>query len=137
MREISQFAAAVALAAIGLGAGLSPSAAEETVTDVAYVEAASGRVVALARGAPVLLGALDIIGDRTRIDLLANSELRVCHYRTQRLLMVKGPARITISTTGVSTDGGKSVDASAEACVAPAVSKHSGGLLTRGASFNR
>ncbi len=137
MREISRLAAAFVLSAIALGAGISSSSAEETVTDVAYVEAASGQIVALARGTPVLLGALDTIGDRTRVDLLANSELHVCHYRTQRLLMLKGPLRVTISTSGVSTDAGKSVDASAEPCTAPAVSKLSGGLLTRGASFKR
>ena len=79
--------AAVALSAIclGGGAGISPSAAEEAATDVGYVVSVSGRVVAFARGTPVLLDTFDSISDRTRLDLLANSELRICHYRMQRI----------------------------------------------------
>ena len=36
-----------------------------------------------------LLGPLDVITDRTRVDVLANSELRLCQYRTSRFLTVK------------------------------------------------
>src|ERR1700754_2201527 len=82
--------------------GLAPSAAREVSRDVAFVEAATGRVVALASGTPSLLGPLDVITDRTRVDLLAGSELRICHYLTARFLTVKGPARITVSANGVS-----------------------------------
>ena len=132
--------AAVALSAIclGGGAGISPSAAEEAVTDVGYVVSVSGRVVAFARGTPVLLDTLDSISDRTRLDLLANSELRLCHYRMQRILMLRGPARATISAEGVRADeAGKAVEASAETCATPVVSRFQGGLLTRGAAFKQ
>jgi hypothetical protein len=124
--------AALVLCTIGLGAGtgISPSAAQ--ATDVAYVEAVSGRVVAFARGIPALVDTLDVIGDQTRLDLLANSELSVCHYRTQRFVTLKGPARVTISADGVTAGAGKAVYASAETCAAPALPKLQGGLLTRG-----
>src|SRR5713226_3485818 len=81
------------LSAIGLGAagGISHSAAQGTASDVAYVEAVSGHVVASFQGTPTLLDVLDIIGDRTRLDLPANSELRLCHYRMRKLLTLKGP----------------------------------------------
>jgi hypothetical protein len=70
---------------LGEDLGLSPSTAQESAaTDVGYVEAVSGRVVAFARGAPVLVDVLDVISDRTRFDLLTNSELRLCHYRIGR-----------------------------------------------------
>ena len=58
------------------------SAAQEAAADVGYVEDVSGRVVAFAQGKPTLLDALDVISDRTRLDLQANSELRICHYPT-------------------------------------------------------
>ena len=113
----------------------SPSAAQ--ATDVAYVEAVSGRVVAFAHGSPALVDALDVISDQTRLDLLANSELRVCHYRTQRFVTLKGPARVTISADGVTAGAGKAADASTETCAAPAVLKLQGGLLTRGVDHRR
>lgn len=127
---------AIVLSTVGPGASFvtGPAVAQQAAADVAYVETVSGRVVAFARGAPVLLSNLDVIGDRTRLDLLAQSELRVCHYGTQRFLTLKGPARLTISTDGVATEGGKSIEAFAEPCAAPTVSKHQGGLLTRGSS---
>ncbi len=131
--------AAVVLSSIclGGGAGISPSAAEEAATDVAYVVAVSGRVVAFARETPVLLDTLDGISDRTRLDLLTNSEVRLCHYRTQRILMLRGPARATISAEGVSMEVGKTVDASTEKCAAPVVSRFQGGLLSRGVAFKQ
>jgi hypothetical protein len=112
--------------------GLGLAAAQEAPTDVAYVETVRGRVIAFARGTPVLLSTLDVIGDRTRIDLLADSELYVCHHRTQRFVTLKGPTRVTISAHGVSNEAGKSVAPSGEPCAAATVSKHSGGLVTRG-----
>ena len=125
--------AAIVLSTIGLaGVGVSPSAAQEAASDAAYVEEVRGRVVAFARGTPVLLSALDVVADRTRIDLLADSELHICHHRMQRFLKLKGPGRVTITAHGVANDAGKSIDASVESCAAPMVSKLSGGLLTRG-----
>jgi hypothetical protein len=131
--------AAVVLSTIclGAGAGLSPAAAEEAATDVGYVVAVSGRVVALPRGKPVLLDTFDSISDRTRLDLLSNSELHVCHYRTQRILVLKGPARVMVSADGLKAEAGKAIDASEERCTAPVVSRVHGGLLTRGAAFKK
>jgi hypothetical protein len=115
-----------------LGPGLGVSAAQEAATDVAYVETVRGRAIAFARGTPVLLSALDVIGEQTRIDLLADSELCVCHHRTQQFLTLKGPGRVTISAQGVSNEAGKSVDRFAGPCAAPTISKLSGGIVTRG-----
>ena len=131
--------AAVVLSAIclGGGAGISSSAAEEAAANVGYVVAVSGRVVALARGTPVLLDTLDSISDRTMLDVLTNSELRLCHYRMQRILMLRGPARATISAEGVRAEAGKAVEASTETCAAPVVSRFQGGILTRGAAFKQ
>lgn len=121
------------LSAIGLGAagGISHSAAQGTATDVAYVEAVSGRVVASSQGSPAPLDVLDIISDRTRLDLPANSELRICHYRMRKLLTLRGPLKASISTSGVTAEGGKAVDASAESCAAPVVSTFQGGFVSR------
>jgi hypothetical protein len=132
--------AAVVLSTIclGGGAGISASVAQEAAApDVAYAVAVSGRVVALARGTPALLDTLDNIVDRTRLDLLANSELRLCHYRTQRILILRGPARATVSADGMRVEAGRADDASTETCTAPVVSRFQGGLLTRGAAFKR
>jgi hypothetical protein len=131
--------AAVVLSTICLGgdASLSPAAAQEAAADVGYVVSVSGRVVALARGNPALLDTFDNISDRTRLDLLANSELHLCHYRTQRIVMLKGPARVIISADGMKAEAGKAIDASEERCTAPVMSRVNGGLLTRGARFKK
>ena len=131
--------AAVVLSAIclGAGAGISPSAAQEATTDVAYASAVSGRVVAFVSGNPVLLDTLDSISDRTRLDLLTNSEVHLCHYRTRRILILRGPARATISAGGVRVEAGETVDASTQTCAAPVVSRFQGGLLTRGVAFKK
>src|SRR5258708_30120952 len=77
-------------------AGPAHSAAQETANDVAYVEEVNGRVVASSQGEPTLLDPLDIVSDRTRLDLQANSELRICHYRTHQLITLKGPLRALV-----------------------------------------
>jgi hypothetical protein len=122
------------LPAIALGLGSSPAsaAAEDAANDVAYVAEVSGRVVASSQGKPTLLDALDIISDRTRLDLQANSELRICHYRSQQLLSLKGPLKASISRDGVTVEGGKAVAASAGPCAAPIVSSFQGGIVSRG-----
>ena len=129
--------AAVVSSIIGLGAffGLSPSAAQEPATDVAYVEAVSGRVVATVRGTPTLLDTTDVIGDRTRLDVAANSELHLCHYRLQRFLTMSGPARATVSAGGITVESGKAVVVSQDTCGVPQTSSFQGGLLSRGVSF--
>jgi len=117
--------------AVGVGLGSVPAraAATETPTDVAYVEEVRGRVVASSQGVPTLLDALDIISDRTRLDLQANSELRICHYRTQRLLALKGPLRAAISQDGVTAENGKV--SSEGSCATPLVSTFQGGIGSR------
>ena len=126
--------AALLLPAIALGLGSSPAsaAAEDTANDVAYVAEVSGRVVASSQGKPTLLDALDIISDRTRLDLQANSELRICHYRSQQLLSLKGPLKASISRDGVTVEGSKAAAASAGPCTAPIVSTFQGGIVSRG-----
>jgi hypothetical protein len=116
-----------------LGAAAPLPAQEAAAPGIGYIEAVSGRVVALARGNPVLVDALDAISDRTRFDLLTNSELRLCHYRIGRFVMMRGPARITISANGFTVTAGKPVEVSQDTCTVAQTSKFQGGLLTRGA----
>lgn len=123
-------AAVLLLPAIGVGAARAAGA--QDAAEVAYVEEVSGRVVAFANGKPTLLDALDVISDRTRLDLQANSELRLCHYPTLQLLTLKGPLRASISRDGVTAETGKAAGASTGSCVAPVVSTFQGGLVSRG-----
>ena len=130
--------ASVAIGLIGSAwIGLAPLAAQEASRDVAFVETVTGRVVAFASGTPALLGPLDVITDRTRVDVLANSELRLCQYRTSRFLTVKGPARIIVSADGVNVEAGKAVDVSRETCGLVEASAHQGGLVARGVSYKK
>ena len=128
--------AVVLLSAIGLSGvfGLSPSAAREPAADVAYVASVSGRVVASVRGTPSLLDTADVISDRTRLDVLANSELQVCHHRLKRFVTMSGPARVTVSVGGITVESGKAVTISKETCAVPQASNFQGGVVTRGAS---
>ena len=129
--------AAVLVSIIGLAGifGVSPSAAQETPADVAHVAAVSGRVVVSFRGTPSLLDAADAISDRTRLDVLANSQLQVCHYGMQRFVTMSGPARITVSAGGVTVESGKAAVISKETCAVPQASNFQGGVVTRGVSF--
>jgi|SRR5262245_9342756 hypothetical protein len=137
MISVNVSRAAVVFAAIGLGGvfGFSPSAAQEA--DVAYVASVSGRVVALARGTPSLLDTADVISDRTRLDVLANSELQVCHYRLQRFVTMGGPAHVTVSADGITVESGKPAVTSKERCAMPQASNFQGGLVTRGVLFKQ
>ena len=120
-----------------LGACFTPLAAQETSRDVAFVETVTGRVIAFASGTPALLGPLDVIADRTRVDVLVNSELRLCQYRTSRFLTVKGPARIIVSVDGVNVEAGKAAELSRETCGLVEASAHQGGLVARGVSHKK
>ena len=124
------------VASVIFGACLTPLAAQEAPRDVAFVEAVSGRVVAFATETPALLGPLDVITHRTRVDVLANSELRLCQYLTSRFLTVKGPARLTVFAEGVSVEAGK-VDVSRDTCGVVEASRHQGGLVARGVSLTK
>jgi hypothetical protein len=129
--------AVVLLSAIGLSGvfGLSPSTAQEPTADVAYVASVSGRVVALVGGTPSLLDTADVISDRTRLDVLANSELQVCHYGLQRFVTLSGPTRVTFSSGSVTVESGRAAVVSKETCAMPQASNFQGGLVTRGVSF--
>jgi hypothetical protein len=118
--------------ALGGATGISRSAAQEAATEAAYIEAVSGRVVGFSGGKPVLLEALEMLSERTRLDLQINSEVRICHLRTHRLLTLRGPARALISADGVVAENGQAIAASTTTCAEPIVSKHQGGLVSRG-----
>ena len=91
----------------------------------------SGRVIALSQGKPTLIEALDVLSDQTQLDLLANSELRVCHYQTKQLLALRGPLRAYISRDKVAVDG-KAVVTFTGSCSTPQASKFQGGIVARG-----
>jgi hypothetical protein len=116
------------LASMILGSCLNPLAAQEASSDVAFVETVTGQAVALVSGRPTLLGSLDV---------MANSELRLCHYQTSRFLTVKGPARIIVSVDGVKVEAGKAVEVSRETCGSVEASAHQGGLVARGVSYKK
>jgi hypothetical protein len=134
MRRAAMLTTAVVLSSLGLGTAalISQSRAQDTAADVAYVEDVKGRVVALSRAAPVLIDALDIISERTRLDLQTDSQLRICHYRSHRVLTLRGPARASISAAGATLESGKAVEASPGTCTAPVVSNFQGGTVARG-----
>ena len=125
--------ALAALSVVGLGVTgeSSPLAAQSSASEVAYVETVSGRVVAFAKGKPILLDVLDLVRDGTALTLQADSEIRLCHYRLGKLLNLKGPLRASITAAGLTTEDGKSVAASAESCAAPVLSLVQGGVVSR------
>jgi hypothetical protein len=123
---------AIVLTAIGWGAAAALAEPAAQGTEVAFVAAVTGRVVAFSRGNPGLVDTLDTVKDRTRLDLQPNSELQICHLATQRLYILQGPSRASVSTGGVTIEAGKPLDTSKVPCAEPVVSKHQGGLLTRG-----
>jgi hypothetical protein len=120
------------LLTIGGGPAYSgPAYGARQTEEVAFAADVSGRVIALSQGKPTLLEALDIISDKTQLDLLANSELRVCHYQTKQLLALRGPLRAYISRDKVAVDG-KAVVAFTGSCSTPQASKFQGGIVARG-----
>jgi hypothetical protein len=128
--SIAFIAAAMRLSAVGVGLGDRAHAANEAELDVAYVEEVNGRVVAFSQGRPTLLEALDVINNGTRLDILGNSELRICHYRARQLLALKGPLTASISQDGVAVENSKAVVV-VGTCAEPAVSTFNGGTVSR------
>jgi hypothetical protein len=116
---------------MGLAGGISRSDAQGPAADVAHVEAVSGRVVASWQGKPSLLDVLDTVGDHTRLDLLSNSELRICHHQMRKLVILKGPLRASVTATNIMLENGKAAAPSAETCAAPVVSTFQGGIVSR------
>ena len=104
---------------------------------VAHVEAVSGIALATSQGRQTLLDVLDIIRDQTELDLRADSELRICLYRSRKPLTLRGPLRAVISATGLTIEKFISVDSSAETCTVPVVSIVHGGFLSRGPSLRQ
>lgn len=117
----------------GVSGNAISAASEEAAADVAYVEGVTGRILLSAPGRPTLLDTLDLIGEQARLDLQAGSELRLCHYRTQQLVLLKGPAQVTVARDGV-TVGNTAAPASG-ACAAPVLSLFQGGVTFRSSAL--
>jgi hypothetical protein len=84
--------------------GLSLGVGQASGAGAALVEGVSGRVVAFAAGKPTLLDDLDVVSDGTRLDLQANSELRICHYKMRQFVTLRGPLRASVSLEGVTVE---------------------------------
>jgi hypothetical protein len=100
-------------------------------TEVAYVSEVRGRVVAFGQGRPLLLDALDVVADQTRLNLLANSELQICHSRLRQIFVLRGPLTAVISQDGVTVGNGKMPVTSTGTCAVPTASTSHGGLVLR------
>jgi hypothetical protein len=132
LRTTAKFISATILSsAIAAALGVGPLYAAQDANEVAIVENVSGHVIAFLAGKPALLEALDVVSDGTRLDLQANSELRICHYQTRQFLTLRGPLRASISREGVAVINGKTA-AVAGSCAAPVSSTFSGGTVFRG-----
>jgi hypothetical protein len=129
---LARTAMALSILGFGAAAGISQAVAQTAVAEIGYVATMSGPVVLHSGAPPVLLDPLDVIPDRARLELPAGSEVRICHYPTERLLTLKGPLRASVSAHGVTAENGRPLDPSATPCTAPRVSKHQGGLVARG-----
>ncbi len=112
-------------------AGASPAAEETTGSDVAYVEAATGRSTASAQGVATELGDLDVIYQGTRLDLEAGAELRLCHYRLRKEVTLRGPLHVVISAEGIENDKGDAAGSANGTCAAPLISTVQGGAAYR------
>ena len=99
--------------AAGAAGAVSHSAAQGADSDVAYVAAVTGQVLASAQGNPTFVDLLDVIADRTRLDLTASSQLSICHYRTGKLFTLRGPLRASVLMSGITGENGIAVDPSA------------------------
>jgi len=133
LQTTAKFISATVLSsAIAAALGVGPLDAAQDANEVAIVENVSGHVVAFVAGKPALLEALDVVSDGTRLDLQANSELRICHYQTRQFLTLRGPLRASISREGVTVVNGKTATVAGEPCAAPVSSTFSGGVVLRG-----
>jgi hypothetical protein len=119
----------VALTLAGSG---GPGLAQGAAIDVAYVEGVAGRATASSQGTTAELDVLDPVNDGTRLDLESNAVLRLCHYRTHHLLILRGPLRASVSAAGVTTESGTTLAGSGETCATPVISTFQGGLALRG-----
>src|SRR5262249_47481759 len=99
---------------------------------VAHVLAIHGSVVANVSGERTLIEVLDGIRDRTRLELMANSELRICHYPTRTQITLKGPLRAEVWADGLTAENPKAIERSRAPCMAPGLASVQGGHLSRG-----
>jgi hypothetical protein len=118
-------------ALIASAVGIGNCAAQEAI--VAHVLAVRGSVSANSAGERLLLEVLDGIRERTRVELAANSELRICHYSTRTQLTLKGPLRAEVWADGLTAENAKAVERSNVPCMAPGLSGAPGGHISRGA----
>jgi len=102
--------------------------------NVAHVLAVHGAVLANASGERARLEILDGIRERTRIELLANSELRICHYPTRTQFTLKGPLRAEVWADAVTAENASAVERSSAPCTAPGLASVPGGHLLRSVS---
>jgi hypothetical protein len=109
----------------------TPCTAQKSAAETAYVESVTGRAIAMVHGEPVVLDLLDTITDRTRVDLSADSKLRICHYKRQRIVALAGPQRVSVTSAGVTAESGKEIATSGERCLKPVVSSFQGGFVAR------
>jgi hypothetical protein len=100
--------------------------------NVAHVLAVHGSVMANASGERAWLESLDGIRERTRIELMANSELRICHYPTRTQFTLKGPLRAEVWADAVTAENARAVERSSAPCMAPGLASVQGGHLSRG-----
>src|SRR5215475_2177853 len=133
LQASAKFISATMLSSVIAAAlGVGPLYAAQDANEVAIVENVSGHVIAFLAGKPALLEALDVVSDGARLDLQANSELRICHYQTRQFLTLRGPLRASISREGVAVVNGKTATLAGESCAAPVSSTFSGGVVLRG-----
>jgi hypothetical protein len=114
---------------LAAAAGITPVAAQNT--DVAYVESVTGTVSASSQGTTTPLDVLDIVSERTHVQLGARSELRLCLHGPRKLVALKGPLQATVNVDGVTADNGKAIALLAQSCIAPTISTFQGGIVSR------
>ena len=110
---------------------LLPAFAQAATRDIGYVVGVKGRAIIISQGDTTPLDVLDTIDDPTEIELGPNSEVRICQYRSLKVLTLKGPGKASISNLSTTLDNGHEIKASSEACAKPVVSTVQGGAVFR------
>src|SRR5262249_51515328 len=96
--------------------------------------AVRGLVVANVGGERTQLEILDGILERTRLELTANSELRICHYSTRTQITLKGPLRAEVWADDATAENARAVERSSAPCTAPDLTGAQNGHQSRGVS---
>ena len=108
-----------------------PAFAQAAARDIGYVVGVKGRAIIISQGDTTPLGVLDTIDDPTEIELGPSSEVRICQYRSLKVLTLKGPGKASISDLSTTLDNGLEVPISNEACAKPVLSTVQGGAVFR------